>query len=197
MPMSSKWRVLCYKASVLATQTWAISWDLRVTNYNKGFFTWTWGSTFFCWALSCASMLRSSCSILIKRLFEAGKIDEETKEKCLEYIMSVKNYEKIKNLIVMTLVPKKMHKNDCSQAAYLKAAVSRVRTLKLVTQITLLFRLRIQQYLKTKVHWCYTQSMSFFSMIVFCHCPINKFRSSPEHTEPTSLLICKRLLIVI
>ena len=84
------------------------------------------GSTYFCWAFSCASMLRSSCSILIKKLFKAGKISEERKSKCLEYIMQDGNHEKIRNLIAMILVPKKMHKNDESQAAYLRAAVSRV-----------------------------------------------------------------------
>ena len=84
------------------------------------------GSSFLCWAFSCASMLRASCSILIKKLFEAGKIDETTKLKCLEYINEPDYHRKIRNLISMILVPKKLHMNDDSQAAYLKAAVSRV-----------------------------------------------------------------------
>ena len=71
-------------------------------------------------------MLRASCTILIKKLFEAGKIDEKTKKECLEYITSGETHQEIRNLIAMILVPKKLHINDDSQAAYLKAAVSRV-----------------------------------------------------------------------
>ena len=71
-------------------------------------------------------MLRASCSILIKKQFKAGKISEEKKERSLEFIMDKKNHEKIRNLIAMILVPKKMHESDSSQAAYLRAAVSRV-----------------------------------------------------------------------
>ena len=84
------------------------------------------GGSYLCWAYSCASMLRASIKILIKKLFEAGKIDNNQKEKCFEYITSAENHHKIRNLIAMILVPKKLHKNDKSQAAYLKAAVSRV-----------------------------------------------------------------------
>ena len=71
-------------------------------------------------------MIRASCTVLIKKLFEAGKIDDERKEECLEYITSAENHCKIRNLIAMILLPKKLHANDDSQAAYLKAAVSRV-----------------------------------------------------------------------
>ena len=71
-------------------------------------------------------MLRSSCSILIKKLFEAGKIDLQRKQGCLEFIMDEDNHEKIRNLIAMILLPKKRHKNDDAQTAYLRAAVSRV-----------------------------------------------------------------------
>ena len=84
------------------------------------------GSSYLCWAFSCASMVRVSCKILIKELFEAGKIDEERKEKCLEFLREDENHEDIRNLIAMILLPKKLHKNDESQAAHLRAAVSRV-----------------------------------------------------------------------
>ena len=71
-------------------------------------------------------MIRASCSVLIKKLFEAGKVDQERKDKCLEFIMSEENHRKIRNLIAMILLPKTLHKNDDSQTAYLRAAVSRV-----------------------------------------------------------------------
>ena len=40
--------------------------------------------------------------------------------------MSQENHQKIRNLIAMILLPKTLHKNDESQAACLRAAVSRV-----------------------------------------------------------------------
>ena len=84
------------------------------------------GASYLCWAYSCASMLRASVKILIKKLFEAGKIDDKRKEECLEFIREPTNHQEIRNLIAMVLVPKQLHKNDNSQAAYLRAAVSRV-----------------------------------------------------------------------
>ena len=59
-------------------------------------------------------------------MFEAGKIDQERKEDCLEYIMKEYVHRNIRNLIAMILLPKKLHKNDDSQTAFLRAAVSRV-----------------------------------------------------------------------
>ena len=59
-------------------------------------------------------------------MFEAGKISQKKKEICLGFIMYEENHQKIRNLIAMILLPKKLHKNDESQTAYLRAAVSRV-----------------------------------------------------------------------
>ena len=59
-------------------------------------------------------------------MFEAGKIDEKRKQECLKYIKEDDVHRKIRNLIAMILLPKKLHTNDDSQAAYLRAAVSRV-----------------------------------------------------------------------
>ena len=71
-------------------------------------------------------MLRASCSILIKQLFSAGKIGEYENFTCLKYMTEDHVHQDIRNLIAMILLPKKLHMNDDSQAAYLKAAVSRV-----------------------------------------------------------------------
>ena len=71
-------------------------------------------------------MIRASCTILIKKLFDAGKIDDGRKQKCLEYMTRAENHRQIRNLIAMILLPKKLHVNDESQSAYLKAAISRV-----------------------------------------------------------------------
>ena len=64
--------------------------------------------------------------ILIKKLYEAGKIDRERKDKCIGFIMKSRNHKQIRNLIAMILLPKTLHKSDVSQAAHLRAAVSRV-----------------------------------------------------------------------
>ena len=57
---------------------------------------------------------------------DAGKIDDERMQDCLDFILSEENHKKIRNLIAMILLPKKLHENDVTQAAYLRAAVSRV-----------------------------------------------------------------------
>ena len=71
-------------------------------------------------------MLRASITILIKKLYFARKIDEKRKKECLKEIADPVNHMIIRDLIAMILLPKKLHENDESQAAYLKAAVSRV-----------------------------------------------------------------------
>ena len=71
-------------------------------------------------------MLRASCTTLIKQLYEARKITEQKKKEAMEFIMSDEKHRKIRNLIAMILLPKKLHKNDESQAAFLRAAISRV-----------------------------------------------------------------------
>ena len=91
-------------------------------------------------------MLRASCVILIKKLFEAGKIDQERKEQCLEFIRSGYIHWRIRDLIAMVLVPKKLHAKDDSQNAYLRAAVSRVSHLK--RTVDQYFRLQTQLYWK-------------------------------------------------
>ena len=83
-----------------------------------------------CWAYSCATMVRTECRRLIKHLFEHGKIDKKKMNKCLEYINKEENHVEIRNLIMMVLLPKKLHFDSDHQAAFLRAAVSRVRNFK-------------------------------------------------------------------
>ena len=71
-------------------------------------------------------MLRASCSILIKTLRAEEKIDEKRETECLKFVMKPENHRTIRNLVAMILLPKQLHKNDKSNAAYLRAAVSRV-----------------------------------------------------------------------
>ena len=74
-------------------------------------------------------MLRTSCTLLIESCFEHQLIYDYQKERCLEYIRSEKTHVEIRNLIMMLLLPKKLHVDDHTQGAYLSAAVSRVKLL--------------------------------------------------------------------
>lgn len=71
-------------------------------------------------------MLRTSCIILIRRLYEIGHIDKEIKKRCEEYIHQEKVHVEIRNLLMMILLPKKLHVDGEHQAAFVRAAVSRV-----------------------------------------------------------------------
>ena len=106
-------------------------------------------------------MLRASCKILIKKLYEAGKISETRKQQCLDFITSERNHEKIRNLIAMILLPKKLHKSDESQSAFLRAAVSRVSCQETKFK-TNYFRLRIQLFWRNRVLTCWNQFISCF-----------------------------------
>ena len=83
-------------------------------------------SAYTCWAFSCASMLRTSCKLLIQRCHELGLISKIKMDRCTEYISEEEVHVEIRNLIMMILLPKKLHVDDSSQAAFLRAAVSRV-----------------------------------------------------------------------
>ena len=76
-------------------------------------------------------MVRTECRRLIKHLLEHGKINEEKKKECLDYINREDTHVMIRNLVMMVLLPKKLHVDGEHQAAFLRAAVSRVRILKL------------------------------------------------------------------
>lgn len=71
-------------------------------------------------------MLRSSCLLLIDTCFQHGLIEEGKRRSCCEYIQEEKTHVEIRNLIMMVLLPRKLHMDDNTQAAYLRAAVSRV-----------------------------------------------------------------------
>ena len=71
-------------------------------------------------------MLRTSVKLLIGRCHEIGLIDQRKMNKLLDYINEEKVHVELRNLILMILLPKKLHVDDSSQAAFLRAAVSRV-----------------------------------------------------------------------
>ena len=77
-------------------------------------------------------MIRAECTRLIKFLFQNGKINEERKNKCLEWINKENIHKEIRNLMMMILLPKRLHFDGAHQAAFLRAAVSRVSSLILI-----------------------------------------------------------------
>ena len=71
-------------------------------------------------------MIRAECRRLVNYLFENGKINTETKEKALKYFDKKDCHAEIRNLIMCILLPKRLHIDGKHQAAFLRAAVSRV-----------------------------------------------------------------------
>ena len=77
-------------------------------------------------------MIRTECGRLINYLFDNGKINANKKEEYLKYINEEDTHTKIRNLIMFILLPKKLHIDGEHQAAFLRAAVSRVRIFNFV-----------------------------------------------------------------
>merc|ERR1712176_1640980 len=89
--------------------------------------------------MGCATMIRTECRRLINHLFDNGKINEVHKEKWLEYIKKESTHTKIRNLILIILLPKKLHIDGEHQAAFLRAAVSRIANKTVLEQEGLFF----------------------------------------------------------
>ena len=77
-------------------------------------------------------MMRISCLRLIRQCHQLGIIDDETKSECEEFISSETVHVHLRNLTMMILLPRKLHVDDDTQGAYLRAAVSRVRNQRLI-----------------------------------------------------------------
>ena len=56
-------------------------------------------------------------------------------KRCLEYINEERTHVHLRNLVMMVLLPKKLHFDGEHQAAYLRAAVSRVRNVNFISNI--------------------------------------------------------------
>ena len=72
-------------------------------------------------------MMRTACMRLIRQCYESGIIDEVKRRQCEEFISAEESHVHIRNLTMMVLLPRKLHVDDETQAAYLRAAISRVR----------------------------------------------------------------------
>lgn len=74
-------------------------------------------------------MLRTSCKLLIEKCYLSGLIDDERAKWSMKFIKNEAVHVEIRNLIMMILVPRKLHIDDETQAAYVRAAVARVSRL--------------------------------------------------------------------
>ena len=71
-------------------------------------------------------MLRTSTKLFIRRCHEIELVNQAKMNKLLDYISKEEVHVELRNLIMMILLPKKLHVDDQSQAAFLRAAASRV-----------------------------------------------------------------------
>ena len=70
--------------------------------------------------------------MFIRRCHDNGVIDQAKMKKLLGEISEEKVHVELRNLTMMILLPKKLHVDDTSQAAFLRAAVSRVSNAKVI-----------------------------------------------------------------
>ena len=70
--------------------------------------------------------------MFIRRCHQNGLIDEDLMDELLDYIIEENVHVELRNSIMMILLPKKLHVDDDSQAAFLRAAVSRVSNAKVI-----------------------------------------------------------------
>ena len=71
-------------------------------------------------------MLRTSCVVFIRQCHQHGLINDEKRKQLVEYILEERVHVEIRNLLMMTLVPKPLHKDGDRQEAKVRATVSRV-----------------------------------------------------------------------
>ena len=92
------------------------------------------GTTYMCWAYSVATMIRNTWIRTLQLMEQArangawdvldGPFDFNSEMALRE---STETFVEIRNLMLMTVIPKRIHVKDNLHSAYLKAAVVRVR----------------------------------------------------------------------
>ena len=110
-------------------------------NTNLSFQIHDQGTTHQCWAYSTTTMIRQSWKLTLDQMEEAvnnGTWTGNSKESCMtwiddfDYNDAMKEREssdlflEIRNLMMMIIVPKRIHKKDSKQSAYLRASIVRV-----------------------------------------------------------------------
>ena len=92
------------------------------------------GTTYQCWAYSTTSMIRRTWKDTLQQMKEAQqngtwipavRFDYNAKMYIRE---SSDSFVEMRNLLMMLVIPKRIHKKDKEQVAYLRAAIVRVST---------------------------------------------------------------------
>ena len=93
------------------------------------------GTTYQCWAYSTTSMLRRTWKDTLSQMKDAkqngtwnvqrGPFDYKAEMTQRE---SSDTFVEMRNLLMMLVIPKRIHKKDAEQSAYLRAAIVRVST---------------------------------------------------------------------
>lgn len=90
--------------------------------------------SFKCWAFSSASMLHVSCIRLIRECANLRRITENTRTRLENEINhDVQFHVHCRNLIMMVVLPKPIHRDTYRQSEFLKTAVSRVSDASITT----------------------------------------------------------------
>ena len=92
------------------------------------------GDTYQCWAYSTTTMIRHSWKFTLDQMEEAvnnGTWTDDDADKFdyneeMEVRESSEFYLEIRNLMMMIIIPKRIHKKDPEQGAYLRASIVRV-----------------------------------------------------------------------
>ena len=140
----------------------------------------TQGNSYACWAFSCATMIRAECRRNIKFLFRNRMISETTQKGCFDYMSNEQIHTEMRNLLMIILLPKKLHENGPGQSAHLRAAISRVSLAWLGK--TNYLSSPIQLCCKKKEYFSWSQlTISFLEWWTICTFWKKQFRCLTKH----------------
>ena len=92
------------------------------------------GSTYMCWAFSTTTSIRNTWKRTLKQMDEAMKNGTWRGSKASQFFYSTEltdlksssTFLEIRNLMLMIIIPKRIHIKDSEQSAYVRAAFARV-----------------------------------------------------------------------
>ena len=119
------------------------------------------GDTYQCWAYSTTTMIRHTWKFTLDQMKEAVHngtwtgyyADKFDYNKAMDERESSEFYLEIRNLMMMIIIPKRIHKKDPEQGAYLRAAIVRVSLVCILSKTYLNLSSLIKQELIKKVYF--------------------------------------------
>ena len=100
------------------------------------------GTSYQCWAYSTTTMIRHSWKFTLEQMKEAvnngtwtggSSLNKFDYNKEMQIRESSELYLEIRNLMMMIIIPKRIHKKDSEQGAYLRASIVRVSLVNTLT----------------------------------------------------------------